>query len=114
MLGLESGLQSHCFCFLKNEHKSCLSYQTRGPTWNALNFPCDRFSALIHRDGLYSRCVLAPDGLAAADHERAPGDPLACVDLGAVGQHIVLDTDLQVPGDDGVEAEDYKEFKYKC
>ena len=29
--------------------------------------------------------VLAPDGLAAARHERAPGDPFACVDLGTVG-----------------------------
>lgn len=57
------------------------------------------------RGWLVLGCVLAPDGLAAVHHERAPGDPLAWIDLGVVGQHIVLDTDLQVSGDDGAETE---------
>lgn len=50
-------------------------------------------------------CVVAPDSLAATRHVRAPGDPLASIDLGAIGQHVILHTDLEVSGDGGVETE---------
>jgi len=41
--------------------------------------------------------IWSPNGCATAHDVRAPREPLALVDLGAIGPDIVLNTELHVP-----------------
>ena len=54
--------------------------------------------------GLVFLGVRSPDNFRATHDIRGPGEPFSLVDLGAIGQDVILDTQLQVTRDRRIKA----------